>query len=63
MKQATKQKTNKRMSSTVKSLILCPDCKVEMRLIGIEPETDIRDLFTFECDKCGRLEVRGVVAR
>jgi hypothetical protein len=26
----------------------------EMRLIGIEPETDIRDLFTFECDECGR---------
>jgi hypothetical protein len=34
-----------------------------MRLFGVEPETDIRDLYTFECDKCGRLEVRGVVAR
>ena len=34
-----------------------------MRLLGIEPETDIRDLFTFQCDKCGGLEVRGVVAR
>ena len=49
--------------SSVKSLILCPDCRVEMRLLGIEAETDIRDLFTFECDKCERLEVRGVVAR
>jgi len=49
--------------SSVEPLILCPVCKVEMRLFGIEPETAIRDLFTFECDKCGRLEVRGVVAR
>jgi hypothetical protein len=49
--------------TSVKPLILCPDCKVEMRLFGVEPETDIRDLYTFECDKCGRLEVRGVVAR
>jgi hypothetical protein len=48
--------------SSIKSLILCPDCKVEMRLLGIEPETDIRDLYTFQCDKCARLEVRGVVA-
>jgi hypothetical protein len=32
-----------------------------MRLLGIERETDNRDLVTFECDKCGRLEVRGVV--
>jgi hypothetical protein len=34
-----------------------------MRLLGIEPETDIRDLFTFQCDKRGGLEIRGVVAR
>jgi hypothetical protein len=34
-----------------------------MRLLGIERETDIRDLYTFRCDKCGRLEVRGVAAR
>jgi hypothetical protein len=32
----------------------------EMVLRGIEPESDIRDLYTFECDKCGSLEVRGV---
>jgi len=34
-----------------------------MRLFGVEQETDIRDLFTFQCDNCGRLEVRGAVAR
>ena len=50
-------------ASPVEPLILCPICKVETRLLGIEPEPDIRDLFTFQCDKCGGLEVRGVVAR
>ena len=49
--------------SSVEPLILCPQCRAEMRLFGIEPETDSRDLFTFECDECGKLEVRGVVAR
>src|SRR5262245_54246411 len=33
--------------SPVEPLILCSICKLEMRLLGIEPETDIRDLFTF----------------
>lgn len=49
--------------SSVEPLLLCPACMTEMRLLGIEPETETRDLFTFECDECGRLEVRGVVAR
>jgi hypothetical protein len=31
-----------------------------MRLFGIEAESIKRDLFTFECDKCEYLEVRGV---
>jgi hypothetical protein len=43
-----------------KPLILCPDCKVEMCLFGIEHERIGRDLFTFECRKCDRIEVRGV---
>ncbi len=34
----------------VRPLILCPDCKREMRLFGIEPESEIRDVFTFECN-------------
>ena len=41
----------------------CPDCNVEMRLLGIEPDDDDRDLrdtYTFECTRCGRLEVRSV---
>lgn len=49
--------------SSVEPLLLCPACMTEMRLLGIEPETETRDLFTFECDECGRLEVRDVVAR
>jgi hypothetical protein len=43
------------------SLMLCPYCRVEMRLLGIEPESAIRDLFTFECTTCHKLEVRGVL--
>lgn len=45
----------------IEPLILCPDCKVEMRLFGMETESEIRDLYTFECTSCGRLEVRGVL--
>jgi hypothetical protein len=44
-----------------KSLILCPDCDLEMRLFGIEPESETRDLYTFECVGCQQLEVRGVL--
>ena len=45
----------------IKALVLCPKYNVEMRLFGIEPECDKRDLFTFECVACGGLEVRGVL--
>ena len=44
----------------IKSLILCPKCGREMLLVGIEPESPTRDLYTFECDECGSIEVRGV---
>jgi hypothetical protein len=39
-------------------LLLCSACKLEMRLVGIEVEEPGRDLFTFECDACKRLEAR-----
>jgi predicted nucleic acid-binding Zn ribbon protein len=42
------------------SLIVCPKCGREMRLLGIEPESPVRDLFTFECEECELIEVRGV---
>jgi hypothetical protein len=42
------------------SLIACPQCKLEMRLLGIERESGERDLYTFECERCERFEVRGV---
>jgi hypothetical protein len=45
---------------TIKSLLLCPTCSREMRLFGIEPEGEKRDLYTFECEHCDRVEVRGV---
>ena len=32
-----------------------------MRLFGTEAESDVRDLYTFECESCGALEVRGVL--
>jgi hypothetical protein len=34
------------------SLIACPKCRREMRLMGVERESPQRDLFTFECDEC-----------
>ena len=46
--------------NVVKSLLVCPKCKREMRLFGVEQESETRELYTFECDKCDALEVRGV---
>jgi hypothetical protein len=45
----------------IEPLILCPDCKAEMRLFGIEAENPVRDLFSFECTVCGKIEARGVL--
>ena len=45
----------------IESLLLCPLCNIEMRLFGIEAESDKCDLYTFECVSCGGLEVRGVL--
>jgi hypothetical protein len=44
----------------IPSLITCPKCGLEMRLIGIEAENPKRELYTFECERCQKLEVRGV---
>jgi hypothetical protein len=46
--------------AVVKSLLTCPKCKIELRLFGIECESVTRDLYTFDCTKCGKIEVRGV---
>jgi len=43
------------------ALLLCPNCNLEMRLFGTEPENGKRDLYTFECVRCSHLEVRGVL--
>jgi hypothetical protein len=45
----------------IEPLILCPGCGVEMRLFGIESESPVRDLYSFECIRCGRIEARGVL--
>jgi hypothetical protein len=45
----------------IKPLIICPVCKIEMRLFGIETESPVRDLYSFECTQCGRIEGRGVL--
>ena len=47
--------------SIVQPLIVCPKCKLEMRLFGIEADNEVRDLFTFECSSCDAFEVRGVL--
>jgi type III secretory pathway component EscU len=42
-------------------LFICPGCNMEMRLLGIEPaedDRDLRDAYTLECIECGRVEVR-----
>jgi hypothetical protein len=44
----------------VEPLLLCPNCLSEMRLYGTEPESDTRDIYTFQCGNCGHLEKRGV---
>jgi hypothetical protein len=36
----------------VEPLLLCPNCLSEMRLFGTEPESDTRDIYTFQCDNC-----------
>lgn len=50
---------------TVDALLSCPRCGREMCLFGIEPdpEAEKRELYTFECDQCGAIEVRGVRLR
>ena len=47
-------------NAPIEPLLLCPRCKIEMCLFGIESESAKRDLYTFECVACGGLEVRGV---
>jgi hypothetical protein len=51
------------MSDTpeIEPLLLCPNCKVEMRLFGIESESPVCDLYSFECVMCGRIEARRVL--
>ena len=41
--------------------IACPKCNLKMRLFGIEAESYVWDLYTFECRSCDALEVRGVL--
>jgi hypothetical protein len=59
----TFKKTDTPSEEPIKALLLCPKCKVEMGLLGIEAESDARDLYTLECSACGGLEVRGVRVR
>ena len=53
-------KTDMPSEEPIKALLLCPNCNVEMRLYGIEVESDMHDLYTFECSVCDVVEVRGV---
>lgn len=47
--------------NSVQPLVECPKCNLEMRLFGTEAESDVRDLYTFECGSCAGFEVRGVL--
>ena len=44
----------------IETLLRCRHCDREMRLLGIEPLNPTRELYTFECDQCGLVEIRGV---
>ena len=52
-----------RRTKAVESLLICPKCKLEPRLFGIASESAKRDLYSFECQKCGRIEAGGVSAK
>jgi uncharacterized Zn finger protein len=55
--------TDRSDDQPVAYLLHCPKCGSEMRLMGIEWETEVRDLYTFECMKCGQVEVRAVIVQ
>ncbi len=55
-------KTDTVSKAHIELVPVCQLCNIEMRLFGIEPETDNNDLYTFECVACGGVEVRGVKA-
>ncbi len=44
----------------IEALMRCSKCDREMRLFGIEPLNPTRELYTFECEQCGLIQVRGV---
>ena len=48
------------LTQPVDPLFVCQRCNIEMRQFRIEKENDTRDRYTFECEKCGHIEVRGV---
>ena len=42
--------------------VICPVCDQEMRLFGIEWDTERVDVYTFVCDRCGGFQTRRVEA-
>jgi hypothetical protein len=42
------------------TVVLCSNCRCEMRLCGIEWETESRDLYKFQCEACERFDVKAV---
>ncbi len=56
-------KTNTVSKAHIELVPVCPLCNIEMRLFGIESETDKNDLYTFECVACSGVEVRGAKAK
>ena len=43
--------------NSVQPLVECPKCNLEMRLFGTgQAESDVRDLYTFECGSCAGLK-------
>jgi ssDNA-binding Zn-finger/Zn-ribbon topoisomerase 1 len=40
-------------ANTIRPVISCPECEIEMRLLGTEAENSRRLVFCFECPNCG----------
>ncbi len=59
--QSSKLSEKQTSEPPVEPLILCPRCRAEMRLLGIEAQSETRDFYTFECSRCRRFEVRSVL--
>lgn len=49
-----------RMTARSAHSVICPDCQVKMRLVGVEKDARGQPLLTYECEECEAIEVRPI---